>query len=49
MVTGAATSSNSTKVSTVSNKLAITGSKNYAKDSLLAFSFKVRVDKCVFF
>ncbi len=35
--------SNSTKVSTVSNKPAITGSKNYAKDSLLLLSFKVRL------
>jgi hypothetical protein len=43
MVTGAATSSNSTKVSTVSNRLAITGLKNYTKDSLLAISFKVRL------
>jgi hypothetical protein len=41
MVTGAATSSNSTKVSTVSNRLATTDSKNYVKDSLLAISFKV--------
>jgi hypothetical protein len=31
MVTGTATSSNSEKVSTVSNRLAIIGSKNYAK------------------
>ncbi len=30
------------KVSTVSNRLAITGLKNSAKDSLLAISFKVR-------
>ncbi len=41
MVTSVTTSSNSTKVSTVSNRLAITGSTNYAKDSLLAISFKV--------
>jgi hypothetical protein len=43
MVTGAATSSNSTKVSMVSIRLAITGLKNYPKDSLLAISFKVRL------
>jgi hypothetical protein len=43
MVTGAATSSHSTKVFMVSNRLAIPVSKNYAKDSLLAISFKVRL------
>ncbi len=40
---GSAMSSNSTKVSIVSNRLAITGSKSYTKGSLLAISFKVRL------
>ncbi len=43
MVTNANTSSNSKKVSLVSNKPAIIGLKNYAKDSLLTISFKVRL------
>jgi hypothetical protein len=40
MVTVNDKSSNSTKVFTVSNRLALTGSKNYAKDSLLAIHSK---------
>jgi hypothetical protein len=43
MVTNANMSSNSKKALTVSDKPAIIGSKNYAMDSLLMTSFKVRL------